>query len=81
MCVEFRKLNKVTEVDPEPMTMAEDLFLGHHIGGDVITPCSDNPEQVRETPCPITKKRVRSFLGLVGHYRDHSLRRDLSTTV
>ena len=24
--VDFRKLNKITEVDPEPMTMAEDLF-------------------------------------------------------
>ena len=27
MCVDFRKLNKTTEVDPEPMTTAEDLFL------------------------------------------------------
>ena len=27
MCVEFRKLNKITEVDPEPMTSAEDLLL------------------------------------------------------
>ena len=26
VCVEFRKLNKITEVDPEPMTTAEDLF-------------------------------------------------------
>ena len=26
LCVDFRKLNKITEVDPEPMTMAEDLF-------------------------------------------------------
>ena len=26
MCVDFRKLNKITEVDPEPMTTAEDLF-------------------------------------------------------
>ena len=26
MCVDFRKLNKTTEVDPEPMTTAEDLF-------------------------------------------------------
>ena len=26
MCVGFRKLNKITEVDPDPMTMAEDLF-------------------------------------------------------
>ena len=26
VCLDFRKLNKITEVDPEPMTMAEDLF-------------------------------------------------------
>ena len=26
VCVDFRKLNKIAEVDPEPMTMAEDLF-------------------------------------------------------
>ena len=26
VCVDFRKLNKITEVDPEPMKMAEDLF-------------------------------------------------------
>ena len=24
--VDFRKFNKITEVDPEPLTMAEDLF-------------------------------------------------------
>ena len=28
VCVDFRKLNKITEVDPEPMTTAEDLFRG-----------------------------------------------------
>ena len=27
VCVDFRKLNRITEVDPEPMTMAEELFL------------------------------------------------------
>ena len=26
VCGDFRKLNKITEVDPEPMTTAEDLF-------------------------------------------------------
>ena len=26
VCVDFRKLNKITEVGPEPMTTAEDLF-------------------------------------------------------
>ena len=26
VCVDFRKINKITEVDPEPMTTAEDLL-------------------------------------------------------
>ena len=46
-------------------------FLGHQVGGDVITPSCDNLEKVRNTPRPTTKKQVRSFLGLVGYYRDH----------
>ena len=46
-------------------------FLGHQIGGDVITPRSDNLEKVWKTLYPTTKKQVRSFLGLVGYYRDH----------
>ena len=46
-------------------------FLGHQVGGDVITPSRDNLEKVQNTPRPTTKKQVRSFLGLVGYYRDH----------
>ena len=46
-------------------------FLGHQVGGDVITPSRENLEKVRNTPPPTTKKQVRSFLGLVGYYRDH----------
>ena len=46
-------------------------FLGHQVGGDVITPSRDNLEKVRNTPRPTAKKQVRSFLGLVGYYRDH----------
>ena len=37
-------------------------FLGHQVGGDVITPSRDNLEKVRNTPSPTTKKQVRSFL-------------------
>ena len=29
VCVDLRKLNKITEVNPEPMTMAEDLYHQH----------------------------------------------------
>ena len=46
-------------------------FLGHQIGGDVITPSNDNLEPVWKTPRPTTKRHVRYFQGLVGYYRDH----------
>ena len=39
-------------------------FLGHQIGGDVITPSNDNIEKIRKTPRPTTKKQVRYYLGL-----------------
>ena len=46
-------------------------LIGHQIGGDVITPSRDNLKKVWKTPRPTIKKQVRSFLGLVGYYRDH----------
>ena len=47
------------------------MFLGHQIGGDMITPSRDNLKKVRKTPGPTNKKQVRSFLSLVGYYGDH----------
>ena len=47
-------------------------FLGHQIGDDVITPSHDNLKKVQNTPHLTTKKQVRSFLGLLGYYRDHT---------
>ena len=46
-------------------------FLGHQIGGDAITRSNNNLEKVQKTLRPTPKKQVRSFLGLVGYYRDH----------
>ena len=46
-------------------------FLGHLIGGNVMTLSSDNREKVWKTPRLNTKKQVRSFLRLVGYNRDH----------
>ena len=45
-------------------------FLGHQVRGDVITPSRDNVEKVRNAPRPTTKKQLRSFLDLIGYYRD-----------
>ncbi len=44
-------------------------YLGYVLGGWVIKPQMDKVEAVRSCPPPTTKKRVRSFLGLVGWYR------------
>ena len=46
-------------------------FLGHQIGDDIITPSHDNLKKVKNAPHLTTKKQVRSFLGLLGYYRDH----------
>ena len=46
-------------------------FLGHKVECDVIAMSRDNLEKVQNTSRPTTKKQVRSFLGLVGYYRDH----------
>ncbi|XP_078241009.1 uncharacterized protein LOC144586545 [Pogona vitticeps] len=43
--------------------------LGHMIGGGVIKPLEAKIEAVRDWPRPNTKKKVKSFLGLVGYYR------------
>ena len=42
-------------------------FVGQKVGGDIITRSRDNLEKVRNTPRPISKKQVRSFLGIVGY--------------
>ena len=47
------------------------LFLGQQVRGDVIIPSPNKLEKVRNTPRLTTKKQVRSFMGLVGYYRDH----------
>ncbi|XP_078241708.1 uncharacterized protein LOC144586777 [Pogona vitticeps] len=44
-------------------------YLGHMVGGGVIKPLEAKIEAVRDWPRPSTKKKVKSFLGLVGYYR------------
>ncbi|XP_078240664.1 uncharacterized protein LOC144586383 [Pogona vitticeps] len=43
--------------------------LGHIVGGGVIKPLEAKIEAVRDWPRPNTKRKVKSFLGLVGYYR------------
>ena len=42
--------------------------LGHLVGGTLIRPCPDKILAIEKAERPVTKKQVRSFLGLVGFY-------------
>lgn len=44
-------------------------YLGHIVGGGVVQPDATKVQAVREFPAPVTKKQVRTFLGLSGYYR------------
>lgn len=44
-------------------------YLGHILGRGVIRPQKDKIEAIRDCPQPLTKKHIRSFLGLAGWYR------------
>ena len=48
---------------------SEVTYLGHTVGNKQIKPMLDKVEAVRKFPTPVTKKNVRSFLGLSGYYR------------
>ena len=45
-------------------------FLGHNIGKGKITPQESKVQKILDTPPPKTKKQVRSFIGLIGYYRN-----------
>ncbi|XP_064479202.1 uncharacterized protein LOC135392418 [Ornithodoros turicata] len=45
-------------------------FLGHSIGQGEITPLTKTIGKIQGTSRPSTKRQVRSFLGLVGYYRN-----------
>ncbi len=46
-------------------------FVGHTIRKGVVKPETDKIEQILNAPRPTTKTQVKSFLGLVGDYRDY----------
>ena len=45
-------------------------FLGHEVGEGVIRTNPTIRKKISEAPRPVTKRQVRSFLGLTGFYRD-----------
>ena len=44
-------------------------FLGHLVGGGMVSPAALKVEAVRQFSQPKTKTQVRQFLGLTGYYR------------
>ena len=46
-------------------------YLGHHLGDGEIGLQQYNVEKIQNAPRPMTKKGVRSFLGLTGYYRNY----------
>ena len=44
-------------------------WLGHVVGGDKLQPHPDKVKSIEEAPRPVTERQVRSFLGLLGFYR------------
>ena len=45
------------------------VYLGHLVGGGIVQPETAKIQAVRDFPVPVTKKQVRTFLGLSGYYR------------
>ena len=46
-------------------------FVGHVLHHGSVSPQEQNVEKIKTAPRPKTKKEVRSFLGLVGFYREY----------
>ncbi len=44
-------------------------FLGHQIGGGVVSVPAARVRAIRDHPRPKTRRQLRAFLGLVGYYR------------
>jgi len=47
----------------------ESGVLGHKLGQDSVSPNDDVVSKIKAAPSPTSKKKLRSFLGLVGYYR------------
>ena len=60
-------------VRPSKCTVASDNveFIGHDLHEGIIGLQEKNIEKIRDAPQPVTKKEVRSFIGLTGFYRSY----------
>ena len=51
------------------LALSETNYLGYTIGRGLVKPQEAKLQAIQDWPQPITKKQVRSFLGLAGYYR------------
>lgn len=51
------------------LAFSETNYLGYTIGWGLVKPQEAKLQAIQDWPRPITKKQVRSFLGLAGYYR------------
>ena len=49
--------------------MSKCVYLGHVVGNGMVQPEESKVKAVKQFPTPVTKKEVRTFLGMTGYYR------------
>ena len=72
MCVVFDCLHKHgLKLKPSKCNVfkTEINYLAHHVSKKGVLPSKKNLEAIAECPVPDTHTKVKSFVGLVGHYR------------
>ncbi|GFN88916.1 Zinc finger protein [Plakobranchus ocellatus] len=70
VCIDYRRLNKLTIFDPQPMTCPGYGEGPDTLGRGAIGLHDENVEKVRNAPRLKTKREIRAFLGLVGYYKE-----------
>ena len=53
------------------MFKSEINYLAHHVSQKGVCPSKKNLESIAQCPPPDTYTKVKSFVGLVGHYRHY----------
>ena len=72
MCVVFTHLRKHgLKLKPSKCEVfkSEINYLAHHVSRKGVLPSKKNLESIAQCPLPDTYTKVKSFVGLVGHYR------------
>ena len=72
MCVVFDRLREHgLKLKPSKceVSKSEINYLAHHVSWKGVLPSKKNLESITQCPPPDTYTKVKSFMGLVGHYR------------